>query len=80
MVALVCASRLRLVSQAATGMDIVTASSEFCMPLERPKPTAAATGINHPAHNTSQTRTIAGPTTGMGMKRENELTVSGAGG
>ena len=61
-------------------MHIVTASSEFCMPIERPTPTVAATGINHPTHNTSQTGTIAGPTTGMSMEAENELVVSGAGG
>ena len=30
----------------ATGMHIVTASSEFCMPIERPIPTVVATGIN----------------------------------
>lgn len=29
----------------ATGMHIVTASSEFCMPIERPIPTVVATGI-----------------------------------
>ena len=29
----------------ATGMHIVTASSEFCMPIERPTPTVVAKGI-----------------------------------
>lgn len=29
----------------APGMHIVIASSEFCMPIERPIPTVVATGI-----------------------------------
>ena len=61
-------------------MHTVIASSEFCMPKERPTPTAAPTAISDPAHNTSHTGTIAGPTTGIGMETVNELVVSGAGG
>ena len=61
-------------------MHAVIASSEFCIPIEISTPPAAPTAINYPAHNTSHTGTIAGPTTEMGIETENELVVSGADG